>query len=463
MGKSSKTPKAPDPYVTAQAQAQANKEAILESARVNQINEVTPYGTLSYSGTIGQPNRTRTTALSPSGQRQLDTSNAIAEALSASALGRTGQINQAPFTLEGVPELYSNYLNVSTPSAPSITTGVGGLAALGAAPTRDQFISGYTGGGSRSLKDITKELRKSGKYTTTADPNSGDLYKQYLSGQTSNSVQKRWESSDGFGDWLDRVDQPSSATVIDWNRLNADAQSQYEAQQDKPPIYDDAAFQTAYDDWQTKSDDYRRQQEDSYNSQIAAMRSNAPANTSNRVGNLEQALYDRSMMLLRPDFDRQRNRTEQLLADRGLPIGQEAYNDVVGQLDRSQNEAQLAAALEAIAGASAEDSRLFGQSLTARQQGINERLLERTQPINELALMLGGSPSLATPQFGANAQYQISPADVQGAIQNNYLGSVNAANQQNSNNNAALGGLFGLGGTILSAGSGSILGGLLGL
>ena len=37
-------PAAPDPYQTAQAQTQANRDALLTSAEINRYNEVTPYG-----------------------------------------------------------------------------------------------------------------------------------------------------------------------------------------------------------------------------------------------------------------------------------------------------------------------------------------------------------------------------------------------------------------------------------
>lgn len=76
MGKkSSSPPAAPDPVATANAQAAANKEAVRESALVNQINQVSPYGNLSYSGEIGSPNRTVTQTLSPAQQQMLDLTN----------------------------------------------------------------------------------------------------------------------------------------------------------------------------------------------------------------------------------------------------------------------------------------------------------------------------------------------------------------------------------------------------
>lgn len=72
---------APDPVATAQAQGAANQAAVRESALVNQINQVSPFGTETYTGAIGSPGRTRTTALTPEGQQQLDLQNQIGTGL----------------------------------------------------------------------------------------------------------------------------------------------------------------------------------------------------------------------------------------------------------------------------------------------------------------------------------------------------------------------------------------------
>lgn len=71
-------PAPPDPAATAAAQAAANKEAVYESARVNQINQVGPQGTVTYSGEIGSPDRTQTTALNPQAQNIFNNQQGIA-------------------------------------------------------------------------------------------------------------------------------------------------------------------------------------------------------------------------------------------------------------------------------------------------------------------------------------------------------------------------------------------------
>ena len=76
MGKSAPAaPAPPDASKTAAAQAAANKEAVRESALVSQINQQTPFGSLTYSGDIGSPDRTVTQTLAPAQQQMLDASN----------------------------------------------------------------------------------------------------------------------------------------------------------------------------------------------------------------------------------------------------------------------------------------------------------------------------------------------------------------------------------------------------
>lgn len=75
------SPKAPSPKKLAKAQNQANRAAIEDSARFNQINEVGPFGSVKFSGDIGSPNRTRTVSLDPAIQGQLDARNKLASSL----------------------------------------------------------------------------------------------------------------------------------------------------------------------------------------------------------------------------------------------------------------------------------------------------------------------------------------------------------------------------------------------
>ena len=103
MGKKS-TPSAPDPVATANAQASANKEAVTESARVNQIGTWGPQGRTYYTGEIGSPERTQVTELAPEQQALYDQQMQLGQSLGTTAQGKAEQIsNQGAFSYGGMP------------------------------------------------------------------------------------------------------------------------------------------------------------------------------------------------------------------------------------------------------------------------------------------------------------------------------------------------------------------------
>ncbi len=86
-----------------------------------------------------------------------------------------------------------------------------------------------------------------------------------------------------------------------------------------------------------------------------------------------------------------------------------------------------------------------------RQQGISEQQLVRSQPINELATLLGLGGQVQAPTGAPNFGINVAPTDVMGAygLQQNSLN--NAYNQKMGANNAMWGALGNLGGAASSA------------
>lgn len=119
MGKSTPSPPpAPDPEKTAAAQSAANKQTAIAQARLNQTDEITPFGTSIYSPTgenrDGIDIYQRTTTLNPEEQKILDAQRRVGQSLyglGEDQLGRIGQSFNTPFSYEGMP------------TAPSLTTG----------------------------------------------------------------------------------------------------------------------------------------------------------------------------------------------------------------------------------------------------------------------------------------------------------------------------------------------------
>ena len=212
-----------------------------------------------------------------------------------------------------------------------------------------------------------------------------------------------------------------------------------------------------------------------------------------------QSVFDRQLGLLQPEFTRQRESLEQNLADRGLPIGGEAYNSAIDRLERQQGEQQQRLAQQADVAGGQEASRLFGQASTARgqlfreaaaqgefglagqhqafgqqaanvaqqnaarqqqiadqlranelnnmarQAQLNERLGLRNLQFNELAALLGG-PQIQQPTFFAP-----SAVNTLGANTLAQSAAANAFNQGMADRASGLGGLFDLAGSLGSA------------
>ena len=176
-----------------------------------------------------------------------------------------------------------------------------------------------------------------------------------------------------------------------------------------------------------------------------------------------KSVFDRQLGLLQPEFTRQREDLAQNLANRGIPIGSEAYNQAINRLDTQQSEQTQRLAQAADVAGGAEASRTFGMTLQARNQAIadqlranelnnmarsaqlNERIGLRGQQFNELAALLGG-PQIVQPTFFAP-----SAVNTLGANQLATSGANNAFNQAMANYGSAQGGLFDLAGALGSA------------
>lgn len=111
MGKSApKAPAQPDPVATAQAQGAVNKETAIANARLNNVNQYTPYGSLTYQETgnvDGTPTFSSTISLSPEQQKLLNMSNQgdIGTAqLGLDQLGRISNAVSTPFSYGGLPD-----------------------------------------------------------------------------------------------------------------------------------------------------------------------------------------------------------------------------------------------------------------------------------------------------------------------------------------------------------------------
>jgi len=158
---------------------------------------------------------------------------------------------------------------------------------------------------------------------------------------------------------------------------------------------------------------------------------------------VEEALFSR----LNPQLDREREAFETSLVNRGIRPGSKAYMDEMQRMQMGVNDQRTSVVL----GAGQEQNRLQGLKLNEanfnnsnRANALNELLTQRSLPLNEL-LAVAGQGQVQTPQFAPTPSTGVGGVDTAGINQQNF------ANQQNqwSNNQSILGGLFSAGASLL--------------
>ena len=173
---------------------------------------------------------------------------------------------------------------------------------------------------------------------------------------------------------------------------------------------------------------------------------------------VEEALFARARGRLDPMFDDERTRLMTELANRGVVESSAAFDRALGRFNRRRDDAFQAALQDAIADAGAEQARLFQQSLAnaelanrARAAGFQERAFTRNLPLAELATLIGTTPGLPLPNVAPTPSVAVAPVDLLGPALAVQQAGATQARRDAQARSSMLGGIFGLGGTILSA------------
>jgi hypothetical protein len=144
--------------------------------------------------------------------------------------------------------------------------------------------------------------------------------------------------------------------------------------------------------------------------------------TTQDLQNTQDALYQKQMQYLAPEQKLQSDQEKAQLANMGATIGSPAYNNEMDRVARQQQAATSDARTQAITGAGAEQSRLFGLGT----QGLQNQITVRNAPLNEYETLSGN---------GGAAQATAQTPDISGAFNSNYQGAVNSANAQAASQN----------------------------
>jgi len=154
--------------------------------------------------------------------------------------------------------------------------------------------------------------------------------------------------------------------------------------------------------------------------------------------NPSQSYQDAYMQRLAPQIQQGREALSVDLANRGIPVGSEAYKRAMMTQGQKENDLLAAATTQG-----------FGVGQQARQSALQEQAYLRNEPLNTLSAVRTGA-QVQGPSFVNSAQQATTAGpDILGATQMGYNAQLGAANAQNAANNAMTQGLFSLGGAAL--------------
>lgn len=169
-------------------------------------------------------------------------------------------------------------------------------------------------------------------------------------------------------------------------------------------------------------------------------------------GNIEadRARYENALSSrLEPKFAQDRAGMEQQLADQGIPMGSEAYSRSMDELNRAKTDARMQVISQGGNEGRAQDATVAG----LRQRQMQEELLKRSQPINEIGALMG-TGQVGMPNFAPAAGVQVANTDTMRPVENAYASQMAGWNAKNQARQGFQNGLFGLAG---AAGQGYIL------
>jgi hypothetical protein len=147
------------------------------------------------------------------------------------------------------------------------------------------------------------------------------------------------------------------------------------------------------------------------------------------------------MRRLQPTLAMEQKQFDTQMANQGIPLGSEAYENAKRMFDQRQNDRLVSSVIQGTQ-----------TGLQARGQGFSEQAYQRNEPINTLNAVRSGSQVTNPNSFFVSAPQQATTAgaDYLGAAGMTGNANVAAANASNAQRNAMIQGLFSLGSTAIS-------------
>jgi len=148
---------------------------------------------------------------------------------------------------------------------------------------------------------------------------------------------------------------------------------------------------------------------------------------------MEDALYNSAVERLNPQFERQTSNYATMLQNQGIPVGSEAYNRAMGELEEKQNDSLRQAAYESIIKGQDAFSQSLGDEVTAGGFGN----YAQQAYINQILSQLQGSPSgyenqqnlFAVKSGKSDLKYQQDKANAKSGLGGALTGAITGAAQ----------------------------------
>jgi hypothetical protein len=154
--------------------------------------------------------------------------------------------------------------------------------------------------------------------------------------------------------------------------------------------------------------------------------------------NAGEQMSESIMRRLQPQLQQETKSFDAQMANQGIPVGSEAYENAKRSFDQRQNDRLTSAIIQGTQ-----------TGLQARGQGFSEQAYQRNEPINTLNAVRSGSQVTNPNSFFVSAPQQATTAgaDMLGAAGMTGNANIAAANAENAQRNAMIQGLFSIGST----------------
>ena len=407
-------PTPPNPYQTAAAQTGTNVATGVANAFLNNVNQNTPQGSLSYDVTgsygwtdpsTGQtysiPRFTSTQSLNATQQGLQNTSDATKQTLGNIGLSQAQKVG-------GI---------LGTPFSPNANAPRAGEAYNLVQWTNSPRNSYDTGGA------IQNSLGNYGQQQSTFG-DAGDITRSY--GPADNFSADRLRVEDSLNQRLNPQLQKDRSAIE--QRL-ADQGIRYGSQ----------AYTSAMDDWNRQAND-QRLAVTAQGGQEQARMNDMAAKQAGFQNAAQMQAYQQAQG--RGEFA---NAAQTQNYQQALGAG--SFSNAAQAQQNSQNAAQAGFYNAGSAQELARQQSIFNAANAQRNQWMQEEYAQRNQPLNEISALMSGS-QVQSPNWLNSPTSQIATTDIGGLINQNFAQQQQNYQTANANWQSTMGGLLGLGGKL---------------